>query len=605
MATSSPPPPPIANGFYEFTGLTPGDYKVMFVQPGGFSSVSPFQAGNDPTVDSDANPNNGLMSDVVTLESGENNPTIDAGFFNTSGLGDFVWEDLNANGIQDVGDAGIAGAIVKLLDANGNELETTTTDASGFYEFINLTPGDYKVMFVQPNGFDGVSPFQAGNDPAVDSDANPDNGLMSDVVTLDPGEFDPTIDAGFFKFASIGDFVWNDLNANGIQDPNEPGISGAEVKLQDPGGNVLATTTTDANGFYEFTNLTPGDYKVMFVQPGGFSSVSPFQAGNDPTVDSDADPNNGLMSDVVTLQSGENNPTIDAGFFNTSGLGDFVWEDLNANGIQDVGDAGIAGAIVKLLDANGNELETTTTDASGFYEFINLTPGDYKVMFVQPNGFDGVSPFQAGNDPAVDSDANPDNGLMSDVVTLDPGEFDPTIDAGFFKFASIGDFVWNDLNANGIQDPNEPGISGAEVKLQDPGGNVLATTTTDANGFYEFTNLTPGDYKVMFVQPGGFSSVSPFQAGNDPTVDSDADPNNGLMSDVVTLQSGENNPTIDAGFFNTSGLGDFVWEDLNANGIQDVGDAGIAAPSSSSSTPMAMSWRQPPPMPAVSTSSST
>ena len=411
-------------------------------------------------------------------------------------------------------------------------------------------------MFVQPNGFDGVSPFQAGNDPAVDSDANPDNGLMSDVVTLDPGEFDPTIDAGFFKFAGIGDFVWNDLNANGIQDPDEPGISGAEVKLLDPGGNVLATTTTGCQRFLRVhrpdTRRLQGDVRPA----GGFSNVSPFQAGNDPTVDSDADPNNGLMSDVVTLESGEINPTIDAGFFTPAGLGDFVWNDLNANGIQDAGEPGIDGATVKLLDANGNLLATTTGDdrhtgmPAASTSSSGLTPGDYKVMFVQPNGFDGVSPFQAGNDPAVDSDADPDQ--RADVRRGDPrvrAKFDPTIDAGFFKFAGIGDFVWNDLNANGIQDPNEPGINGAEVKLLDPGGNLLATTTTDANGFYEFTNLTPGDYKVMFVQPGGFSSVSPFQAGNDPTVDSDADPDNGLMSDVVTLQSGENNPTIDAGFF--------------------------------------------------------
>ncbi len=111
----------------------------------------------------------------------------------------------------------------------------------------------------------------------------------------------------------------------------------------------------------------------------------------------------------------------------------------------------------------------------------------------------------------MDSDANPDDGLMSDVVTLDPGENDPTIDAGFFKTAGIGDFVFEDLDQDGIQDLGEPGIPGAEVKLLDEDGNPVLdedgnpiTTTTDENGFYEFTGLTPGDYKVMFVQPDGF-----------------------------------------------------------------------------------------------------
>ncbi len=458
----------------------------MFVQPDGFDGVSPFQEGNDPTVDSDANPDEELISDGVVLAPDENNPTIDAGFFKTAGIGDFVFEDLDADGIQDLGEAGIPNAEVKLLDENGDPVLdengdpiTTTTDATGFYEFTGLTPGDYKVMFVQPDGFSGVSPFQEGDDPTVDSDANPEDGLMSDVVNLESGEFDETIDAGFFKPAEIGDFVFNDLDEDGIQDLGEPGIPDAIVKLLDGNGDPVLdeddnpiTTTTDATGFYEFTDLTPGDYKIMFVQPDGFEGVSPFQEGDDPTVDSDANPDDGLMSDVVNLESGEVDDTIDAGFFDIPGasLGDFVFEDTDADGIQDLGEEGIPDAIVKLLDGNGDPVLdeddnpiTTTTDATGFYEFTGLTPGDYKVMFVQPDDFDGVSPFQEGDDPTVDSDANPDDGLMSDVVTLDPGENDPTSDAGFFKTAGIGDFVFEGLDADGSKTWVKQGVRASDL----------------------------------------------------------------------------------------------------------------------------------------------
>ena len=542
--------PTDSNGMYMFGDLDPGDYKVMFLAPNGFM-FSPRQVGNNPAIDSD-----GSMSDVVTLAAGEFNDTIDAGLFQKAKLGDFVFNDENQNGIQDTGESGISGAQVKLQDPNGQTLATTTTDGSGMYMFSGLTPGDYKVMFTQPTGFDGISPFQAGNNPAVDSDADPNNGLMSDVISLSSGENNNTIDAGFFKPiepAKLGDFVFQDLDQDGIQDSNEPGIAGAQVKLQDSSGQTLATTTTDGSGMYMFSGLTPGDYKVMFTQPSGFDSVSPFQVGNNPAVDSDADPNNGLMSDVVSLSPGEFNSSIDAGFFNapppTAGLGDFVFEDLDADGIQDANEPGISGVEVKLQDPSGTTLNTTITDGSGMYMFSGLTPGDYKVMFTQPSGFDAVSPFQAGNNPAVDSDANPSNGLMSDVVTLAGGEFNETIDAGFYKFAKLGDFVFEDLDKDGIQDSNEPGIAGAQVKLQDPSGQTLATTTTDGNGMYMFSGLTPSDYKVMFTQPTGFDSVSPFQVGNNPAVDSDADPNNGLMSDVISLSSGENNNTIDAGFF--------------------------------------------------------
>jgi hypothetical protein len=77
------------------------------------------------------------------------------------------------------------------------------------------------------------------------------------------------------------------------------------------------------------------------------------------------------------------------------------------------------------------------------------------------------------------------------VINLESGENDPTNDAGFFRTtAAIGDFVWEDIDGDGVQDAGEPGIENVTVTLQDDNGNTLATTTTDATGFYEFTNLT-------------------------------------------------------------------------------------------------------------------
>ncbi|MGD1699166.1 SdrD B-like domain-containing protein, partial [Dapis sp. BLCC M229] len=137
-----------------------------------------------------------------------------------SKLGDFVFEDNNANGIQDNGEEGIAGATVNLLaDVDGDGViedgeivDTTTTDHNGHYEFTVIA-GDYKVQFETPDDFDMASPANQGSDDAKNSD-----GPISDVVTLEPGEYDPTIDAGFFKKASIGDTIFLDENGNGTPD---------------------------------------------------------------------------------------------------------------------------------------------------------------------------------------------------------------------------------------------------------------------------------------------------------------------------------------------------------------------------------------------------
>ena len=179
------------------------------------------------------------MTQTVVLSAGEFNGTLDAGLVPTpepAGLGDFVFEDTDGDGIQDAGEDGVSGVLVKLqnpdgtavLDENGAPL-TTTTDGDGKYAFTGLVPGEYKVMFVAPDGFEFTTQ-DAGTDDALDSDANPTNG-MTQTVVLESGEFNDTLDAGLVKPACIGDFVFEDKDADGIQDAGEQGISGVEVKL--------------------------------------------------------------------------------------------------------------------------------------------------------------------------------------------------------------------------------------------------------------------------------------------------------------------------------------------------------------------------------------
>ncbi|AFZ28073.1 conserved repeat protein [Cylindrospermum stagnale PCC 7417] len=483
----------------------------------------------------------------------------------TSGIGDFVWEDLNANGIQDGNEAGINGATVTLLDANGNVLSSTITGdnpytaeiESGYYQFGPLLPSNYQVRFTLPTDFNAVSPYLQGNN-SLDSDANPNNNLTSNLLTLVGGEINKTIDAGFYKYASLGDFVFNDSNVNGIQDAEEVGVSGVTVQLINPtDGSVIGTTTTDSNGAYTFTGLTPGEYQVQFSAPTGYSFTSVNQ-GTDDAQDSDANPSTGLTQ-TVTLTSGEFNGTLDAGLVQLARLGDRVWHDINANGIQDAGEVGIAEAGVNLLNASGNVIATTNTDADGLYSFSNLQPGDYKVQFVQPNGFNGVSPVNQGGDDSIDADA--DTNLTTGLINLSAGENDPTIDAGFYKTASLGDFVFNDSNVNGIQDAGEVGVSGVTVTLISGGadgiingiGDTTVTTTTNGSGNYGFTGLTPGqEYQVEFSNlPTGYQFTQA-DAGSNDGLDSDADPSTG-KTQIVTLSSGENNTTLDAGIYQNAG----------------------------------------------------
>ncbi|MBC4018116.1 SdrD B-like domain-containing protein, partial [Siccirubricoccus deserti] len=239
--------------------------------------------------------------------------------------------------------------------------------------------------------------------------------------------------------ASLGDYVFEDRNANGVQDSGEAGIAGVTVELLDAAGAVVATTITGSAGAYRFTGLVPGTYSTRFVTPDGYVPTVANQ-GSDDAADSDAV---GGVTQQVTLASGEFNGTLDAGFYRPASLGDYVFEDRNANGVQDSGEAGIAGVTVELLDATGAVVATTITGSAGAYRFTGLVPGTYSTRFVTPDGYVPTVANQ-GSDDAADSDAV---GGVTQQVTLASGEFNGTLDAGFYRPASLGDYVFEDRNA--------------------------------------------------------------------------------------------------------------------------------------------------------------
>ncbi len=125
------------------------------------------------------------------------------------------------------------------------------------------------------------------------------------------------------------------------------------------------------------------------------------------------------------------------------------------------------------------------------------------------------------------------------LITFEPGE-EP-------EPAAIGDYVWHDLNQNGIQEAGEPGVPGVTVNLYDCADNFVATMNTDANGYYLFNNLIPGGYYVVFIEPEGYFFTLQNQ-GADDAIDSDADPVTGKTA-CTTLDAGESDLTWDAGLY--------------------------------------------------------
>ena len=515
------------DGNYTFNNLAAGSYTVRIV-------ASSLPAGVAPSFDLDGIASANQAS--FTLAAGANRTDVDFGYKQTGSIGDRVWLDANGDGNQDAGEAGINGVTVQLLNAANTVVATATTSGDGSYTFNNLAAGNYTVKIV-------ASSLPAGTAPTFDLDGIATANQAG--FTLAAGQNRTDVDFGYKYTGSVGDRVWLDANANGVQDAGETGINGVTVQLLNAGGTVVATTSTSGNGNYTFANLAGGNYTVKIV-------ASSLPAGTAPTFDLDGIATANQAS--FTLAAGASRTDVDFGYKNTGSVGDRVWLDTNGNGNQDAGETGINGVTVQLLSSTGAVIATTTTAGDGNYTFANLAPGTYTVKVVS-------STLPAASTPTFDLDGIAT--AHTATFTLTAGQNRTDADFGYRGTLSIGDRVWNDANGNAVQDSTETGINGVTVQLLS-GSTVIATTTTSGNGNYTFSNLVAGTYTVKVAQP----------AGTTQTYDLD-----GISTaNQATVSLTASRTDVDFGYrtIGTLSIGDRVWKDANANGLQDSGETGIS-----------------------------
>lgn len=286
--------------------------------------------------------------------------------------------------------------------------------------------------------------------------------------------------------ASLGDYVWKDMNENGLQDDGGPaaGIAGVRLYLTDSSGARIRTSFTTATGYYIFSNLPAGTYTVQLdatTLPAGYFHV--------PGLESKTSPVTG-----IALAAGQQRLDFDFGYAKRGSIGDYVWHDADGEGDQDEADYGLAGVRVRLLNGDRTQvLAVATTDAAGYYLFENLLPGDYVVDVNEQDviTLHGLPTLTTHNEPYPYSLA-----FAEDHRDADFGYWSPE------GLVALGDYVWHDFNSNGQQDlPNEgpeyAGVQCISIFLYDEMGVYLGRTDTDSWGIYMFYGLTPGTYTTV------------------------------------------------------------------------------------------------------------
>ena len=207
------------------------------------------------------------------------------------------------------------------------------------------------------------------------------------IDSLSSGEYSVTItgpngcqsscSALLTSLNSLGNYVWYDSIANGIQDPLETGIEGIEILLYEENAGLVATAISDTEGYYGFDNLPDGLYYIKVGDLPVGKKITIAQEGADPELDSDIDPSNG-SSDTLFIYGGSCND-LDIGLCVESSLGsaDTIGHDQEYCGSPVIPDSLV---------------EITAAEANGIVEYMWICYQPYpKPRIYSPISTDGSS----------------------------------------------------------------------------------------------------------------------------------------------------------------------------------------------------------------------
>ena len=548
-----------------------------------------------------------------------------------------VWAENDYNGLFATDEAKLQDITVQLISDNGTVVATAQTNKLGQYDFTGLAPGNYYVKFTSQS-FVGYNAVPDGGNSIVQqaSKGINDSYAQTPVFAL---TYNDVLEKSFGVYvpSTVGGFAWDDANQNGIYDNREAKIANVTITLTDADGNSLtdvygnpiAAVLTDANGNYSFTNVRPRkEMKLTLTSSDTVdisnARVSPIPTSGDVKLTNKAEKSigmlefNGAPTSATTEKSGSmlTSATIGEIYINSmSGTGitpvnaeyknfalsannsirGYVWVESDYNGILDgwhetqadinIEEPVLNGVKVTLKNAAGATVATTYTDFAGYYEFLALKPGTYKVEYeetdktaadkkVLPEEYDYfgflVSPTaatdkktQMGNDSTAVMQNNkvakavsktyqiPDTRVVN--LSNEKDFYVSTANCALYIPSKVYGYIWQDNNYNGIRETNETENVKTHIYLRrttksqfadadEQGTNISGhllyksynvfgelvgngDLNTAADGYYEYDYLEPGIYYVVFDNTYDYYGQTLINQGNDDTLDSEAQPN--------------------------------------------------------------------------------
>jgi len=394
------------------------------------------------------------------------------------------------------------------------------------------------------SGITFISDYDESPDPEGDDSSDGPNGIIPIELSFNEDDSDNNFVIRQLERGTVSGRVMEDTNGDGLGDMP---VMGVGIRINTPlSPEFPKETLTDADGYYEFINLlVPHQYKLS-IDDSNFTSISDYDESPDPDGDDGGEGANNSIP--VDLEEGEidadNNFVVVKVLTGT--ISGRVLEDTDND---DVGDAPIAGLGINLRDASSTILASVTSDDNGYYEFTDITPGDY-LLTEQPETVvddDFVDVYDGDDTPEDANDAV--DGLNDDriSVTLEQGENDS--DNNFIE-EQLGSISGTSLLDTNNDDIGDVPVVGLEITLTHVGSGVSIITTTDGNGNYKFESLEPGEYTVTFqdeseIDPSWVDVFDGDESDDGDASDSIIDQDDMIFVSLVPGEDDENNNSVD------------------------------------------------------------
>ena len=519
------------DGAFLFDAVMPGRYYLEYMLPERAVFARITNGGNQITEMQIAKTGSIGRTDSFDFVTGQ---VVDAPVCGALTLGRIegtAYRDHDGNGRME-NEETLAGVTVKLIPSR-EQLDTITavTGEDGAFLLEDLRPDSYRLEIECPDGY-VVSRTDSLKLPLT-------AGKARQTVALDVPMGAEWLDqkTGAVRPAAICGQVWLDENNNGVFDEDERTPAGYTLYLTDETtGNVFDTPVTDENGIFASEGIIPG--KFTLSMPLDEKTLAPKEGD---TVFRQE--NGSLVLSGIELEEGKSLDSLLMGVVRYTSVTGRAWID-RGEGTENLG-----GVRVVMKDPAGGVIAETETDSSGSYRIDRLMPGTFRLEITAPEGCVIIEP----DDPRLQGSLRsvvqyPTNRLGStDEMELKMDQDMNGMDIGCVLPGRLGDYCWMDLNRDGLQAGDEPGIPNVRIELL-RNGTVIADTETDQYGFYRFVDLYPATYTLRVYAP---DEVKPTQLRTDlPMIASVLEESEeGVVFSVpLTVESNRNQYNADLGF---------------------------------------------------------